>query len=190
MKLKHVLFTLAIGVISTSTFAQDNNTDAHNVSVTIPEVALLDLEASAGTSISLAPTAPTEAGLAADFSAAQDNSIWINYSSIIGSTTEPSRNVSVQITSGTLPGGVALRVTPSTDAGQGEGTMGTVGTSAITLGTSAQNVVTGIGSAYTGDGVSKGHNLTYKLDKLPGAFGRLDFDQSSTLVISYTLSDS
>ncbi|WP_396192981.1 hypothetical protein [Flavobacterium sp.] len=167
----------------------DTNIDEHNALITIPEVALLDLEATNGTTVSLNPSAPTEAGLALSFPVT-NSSIWLNYSSIIGSTTEPSRNVSVQITSGTVPAGTSLKIAVAADSGNGDGLMGTPSTP-IALSNAAQNVITGIGSSYTGNGVNKGHNLQYTLDLLPsaGAYGLLDFDFNETLVITYTLTD-
>lgn len=190
MKNQNFLFTLLVGVISFSVNAQDSNQDAHNVVIGIPEVALLDLEAVNGTSITLGPTAPVEAGNAVDFNSV-DNSIWINYSSIIGSTTEPSRNVAVQITSGTVPAGTELSVLAASDAGNGDGTMGSP-TPTVVLTSTAQNIITGIGSAYTGNGVNKGHNLSYALNlsSAAGSYAQLDFDNSDTVVITYTLSDN
>jgi len=170
--------------------AQDNNYASHNVNINIPEVAVLDLESFSGTTINLSPQAPSEAGKSIDFSSARDNSIWLNYSSVVGSMTEPSRNVTVQITSGSVPNGVNLTLQSSTDAGRGEGTMGTPIANSLVLDNSPQNIIKDIGSAYTGDGVYSGHNLTYKLNKKPGEFGQLDFDQNNSITISYTLTDN
>jgi hypothetical protein len=171
-------------------FAQDDNDDIHNLIIKLPEVALLDLEAAGGTSITLAPKAPNEAGQALDFSGETNSDIWINYSSIIGSKTEPSRNITVQITSGAVPAGLVLSVAASKDAGLGDGTMGSP-TSLIMLDKSAQDIITGVGSSYTGNGVSKGHQITYSLalDNQRGSYAQLDFDQSNTLGITYTLTD-
>ena len=129
--------------------------------MSIPEVALLDLEASAGTSIELGPDAPLEAGEMNSFPS-QDNSIWLNYSSIVRSTTEPSRNVTVQISSGSVPPGTFIEVEAAADAGNGDASMGAP-SSALTLSTAPQNILTAIGSAYTGDGVNYGHNISYSL---------------------------
>jgi len=195
--MKKYILTLLILVVANHGYAQltpppgmDSNSQTQNVVIAMPEVALLDLEATAGTVINLNPTTPTEAGLAVAFPAI-DNSIWMNYSSIVGSTTEPSRNVTVQITSGTVPSGTILEVLASADAGSGDGTMGAPA-EAVTLSNNSQNIITGIGSAYTGDGVSKGHNLSYTLDlaSAAGSYALLDFDDSSTLEITYTLSDN
>lgn len=167
----------------------DTNFDEHNAIITIPEVALLDLEATNGTTVALNPSVPTEAGLALSFPVT-DASIWLNYSSIIGSNTEPSRNVTAQITSGSVPTGTTLKITTAMDSGNGDGFMG-IPSAPIVLTNVAQNIITGIGSSYTGNGVNKGHNLQYTLDLLPnaGAYGLLDFDFNETLVITYTLTD-
>ena len=163
----------------------DNSADSHSVSINIPEVALLDLEGT--TAVTLAPTAPTEAGEALSFATSTNNSIWVNYSSIVGASE--TRNVTAQITSGTVPAGVNLKVAAAADAGQGKGTVGaTAGT--VTLSTSAQNVVTGVKSCYTGNGASKGHNLTYSLE-LSSADNYAQLVQGTTnLTITYTLTDN
>jgi hypothetical protein len=119
MKNYKILLTVLVAIVSSNIYAQDDNVDAHNVVIGVPEVAILDLEAAAGTSITLGPTAPTEAGLAVAFPSL-NNSIWINYSSIVGTSTEPSRNVTVQITSGTVPAGTTLEVVAASDAGNGD----------------------------------------------------------------------
>lgn len=167
----------------------DTNTNEHNVIINIPEVALLDLEATNGTTVALNPTAPTEAGLALSFPVT-NSSIWLNYSSIVGSNIESSRNVTAQITSGTVPSGTNLKIIVATYTGNGDGLMGTP-TAPVFLTNVAQNIITGIGSSYTGNGINNGHNLQYTLDLLPSAeaYGLLDFDFNETIVITYTLTD-
>ena len=114
----------------------------------------------------------------------------MNYSSIIGSTTEPSRDVTVAITTGTVPGGMTLKVVAAADAGNGAGTMGTP-TAEVTLSSTAQDIVTGVGSCYTGNGTSNGHQLSYTLTlTAPANYGDLDFDDATTLTVTYTLSDN
>ncbi|NOY95276.1 MAG: hypothetical protein GXO81_02650, partial [Chlorobi bacterium] len=56
-------FAMFLGVYSAK--AGDLSSNSHVVTVSIPEVALLDLEGT--TAVTLTPTAPTEAGLAFDF---------------------------------------------------------------------------------------------------------------------------
>ena len=176
-----VLFLTSAATI----FAQDTNTDSHDISISIPELALLDLEG--GPSVSLSPALPTEAGDAFDFSGATDNSTWANYSSIVASGT--ARRVTAAITAGAVPAGLALKVTAGSYSGSGKGALG-ASAGQITLSSTAQDVVTGIGSSYTGNGVSNGHNLAYALELTSAD----DYDQlvqtNATVTITYTLTDA
>jgi len=191
MKLQN-LFIAAVLLFATTAInaqAADTNEDSHTVTIGIPEVALLDLESTTGTAISLNAQAPKEAGDAVVFN--QTNSdLWINYSSIVGENS--TREVSVQITAGDVPAGLELSVVATQDAKQGEGNTGSAVNDAIVLNDkSAATIIEGVGSAYTGDGANKGHNLTYKIaqSKDDKAYSKLSFEQSQTLTITYTLSD-
>ena len=185
MKFLAVITTAALILTSAiNVFAQDSDHGAHSVSINIPQVALLDLEG--GSSITLAPTAPTEAGDALSFASATDNSIWVNYSSIIASGK--TRTVNAAITSGTVPTGLLLKVTAGSYAGSGKGTLGTAG-SQVTLSTTAQNIITGIGSCYTGNGASNGHNLTYTLE-LGSTDNYNQLVQANTsITVTYTITE-
>ena len=189
---KLLTFSLLIGGLGLAAQAQDTNTDSHALTVNIPEVALLDLEADLGTSITLEATAPTEAGLGADVNDS-DDTIWVNYSSIVNGTQDASRNVTVEISAGTVPGGTMITLQAAAYSGSsGDGTQGTAG-SAVTLSSTAQDIITAIGSCYTGDGVSSGHQLTYTLaldSTDPDAYSKLDADDSNTLTVLYTLTDN
>ena len=185
---------LAVLFISCSFFtlnAQDDADDTHTVGITIPEVAILDIESATSTTISLAPTEPTEAGLALDFSGATDNSLWLNYSSIVGSTSDASRTVTVKIQSGAVPTGLLLKVTAAGDNGSGDGAMGT-SAAQLTLTGVAQSIITAIGSCYTGSPQLKGHQLTYvlELNAAAGSYASIDFDESNNVVLVYTISDN
>lgn len=191
--MKRKLFALALlgFAFAFTATAQDDKDDDHTVQVTIPEVAILDLEGASGTSVVLAVDAPTEAGLAVDFSDAKDSSVWVNYSSIVGSVTEASRKVTAKISNGNVPGGMLLKVTAAADAGNGDGTMGAAA-GQVTLSASDQDFITGIGSCYTGDGAANGHNLYYslELDPTAGSYANIDFDDATTLTILYTISNN
>ena len=138
----------------------------------------------------LAVEAPTEAGVAVDFSNATNDDVWINYSSIVGKS-ENSRVVTAKISTNAVPDGMLLKVTAAKDAGSGDGTMGT-SAGEVTLTSSDQKVVTGIGSCYTADGAGNGHNLQYalELDPAKGSYAKIDFDQDVKLEITYTISNN
>ncbi len=179
-----VFTSLALGVS-----AQDDDDDAHNVVISIPEVALVDIEGTGGNSITLGPTAPTEAGDPLDFSGQTNSDLWVNYSSIKHSVDDPTRTIAAKISNGTMPAGMSLSVTAGADAGNGDGATGS-SAGAVTLTTSDQSVITGIGSAYTDDGVSNGHNLTYTLAVASGSYANLDAASGATVEITYTISDN
>ena len=166
MNLKKLLFAAVIVLSANASFAQtDSKIATHLLNINIPQVALLDLEAPS-TAITLAGTVPTEVGLPMTFedATAKNTSIWMNYSSIVKGVL--LRNVTVSILTGSVPAGLKLTVLAGAASSDGAGTKGTA-TSFITFinttPTTAQDIVTGIGSTYTGDGVNKGRNLTYQL---------------------------
>lgn len=175
-------------------FIMAQNDDNHDILLTVPEVALLDIETTGGsTTISLGPSAPSEAGDPLNFSAATNNSLWINYSSITNSANgETSRTVSTEVTSGSIPSGMTLDlvVGDATTTNSG-GTLGTVinGGTPYTFGSGAQTIINNIGSCYTGSPANNGHQLTYSLAMDAGNYADLDASTSS-ITITYTLSDN
>ncbi len=200
MNFKRLFFAAVIVLTANASFAQDSKVATHLVNINIPEVALLDLEfagPATSTAITLAGTAPTEAGLPMIFedAKAKNSAIWMNYSSIVKGTAS-LRNVTVAVTSGTVPTGLKLTVLASVATSDGAGNKGTAtATEIILTGATAQTIVTGIGSTYTGDGASKGRNLTYQLGYATGAATDYANLRNVDLVgvpltITYTLSDN
>lgn len=185
-----LLFTLilAFGLISLGNnvvFAQSDNDHAtHNVTITIPEVQLLDIENTGGSNnIALTFTAPTEAGEPIDFNTT-DNSLWLNYTSIIGGSIT-TRRITVAI-SAAYPG-ADLKVAAANPTGFG--TLGTPAGTALTLTTNPQDLVSGIGSCYTVNGASHGIQLTYSVGLNNTNFANLRSD-ASTPAVTYTLTDN
>jgi len=187
MILKSAILTVVLLCwVAFSGTAQDN-TATHEINVQIPEVALLGLVSDTQTDIHLNAASPNEAGNAVDFSDANDNRIWINYSSIISEST-PSRKV-IAMVQGEMPDGIRLKVEASRATGSGKGRLGkTAGE--VTLTNQPTDVIVDIGSCYTGKGVNNGHYLTYKLVKneSSGSYATLNRQNSSVNVV-YTLTD-
>jgi hypothetical protein len=175
--------------VSNAVVAQDNNDSkeaSHGVEISIPTVALVDVEGADGDAgtINLTPNVSAlEAGAAIDFSSALDNSLWLNYTSVVSSNQE--RNINAEI-SGNLPSGVSLKLTASSIS-SGKGKTGQpVGE--ISLSATAQKLVTGIGSSYTENGNGKGHQLTYKLDMDNEKYAELMADNYE-ITVTYTITD-
>lgn len=179
---KFLFFTFVFFVVF-SMKAQDGLSDAHDITITVPAVALVDIEPSANKNISLSFTAPDEAGLPLT-NPLDDTSLWLNYSSII--TSPNTRSISVSINS-LYPGG-DIKVVAAADAGNGGGAVGTP-SAQLTLTQLGQTIISDIGSAYTGDGASNGHNLTYSLTPT-AVYSLLVPDTGTTLTVTYTITNN
>jgi hypothetical protein len=165
-KLSLIIVTVLVFGVATITKAQDSESANHNVAFTVPNFAILDIETTgdADVTFSLSETG-LEAGKEFDFSSATNSDLWLNYTALTDKTgaTINTRKVSVQLDAA-IPGiNLTLAVAEDVSAGDGQ-TGSSLTTSAITLTTSSQNIINKIGSCYTGNGASKGHNLTYSLE--------------------------
>ncbi|WP_265129336.1 hypothetical protein [Chryseobacterium oranimense] len=181
---------LITAAFSGSLKAQDTNTDNHTITISIPEVALVDIEPAATKNITLGFTAPTEAGNPITPSTS-NSTLWLNYSSI-KSVADPTRNVSVKVNA--LIPGIDINVTAAAATGSGAGTLGTP-SAQLTLSAADQTIISGIGSAYTGNGANNGHNLTYALAAGSGpggvaAYADLQATASTVATVTYTISDN
>lgn len=172
--------------LSIGAYAQDVNNDSHTIQVTIPEVALLDIETTGTKNFNVAFTAPTEAGSALG-NPSNNTSHWLNWSSIITETgLDASRAIMVKL-SAVVPG-VDIKVVPGTITG-GQGTRGTIVSAGVTLTTTDQNLITAIGSCYTESGNDKGSNLTYSFTPIAASYGLL-VTSTPTVTVTYTLTDN
>lgn len=166
----------------------DDKDDSHTISVEIPEVALLDLETSTpgDKNFTALFTHSTEAG--DPITAPSNNtSIWLNYSSILKSSGASSRNISVSA-SAVIPG-VTITVIAGSASVDGKGTLGTP-SSLLTLSTIAQDIINGVGSAYTVTGATKGHQLTYAFIANDANYAALRSGTTAPITVTYTLSDN
>lgn len=182
--------SLAIFSLSSNLKAQDTNTDNHTVTISVPEVALVDIEPAATKNITLGFTAPTEAGNPVVPNTA-NTTLWLNYSSI-KSVADPTRNVSVSVNA-IIPG-IDIHVTAAAATGSGGGTLGTPAAQ-LTLSATDQTIISGIGSAFTGNGANNGHNLTYALAAGSGpggvaAYADLQATATTVATVTYTISDN
>ncbi|MDF2834217.1 hypothetical protein [Chryseobacterium indoltheticum] len=185
-----IAMSLAAFALSANLKAQDTNADNHTITISVPEVALVDIEPAATKNITLGFTAPTEAGNPV-IPNTSNTTLWLNYSSI-KSVADPTRNVSVSVNA-IIPG-IDIQVTAAAATGSGGGTLGTP-VAQLTLSATDQTIISGIGSAYTGNGANNGHNLTYALAAGSGPGGvavYADLQAAATTVatVTYTISDN
>ncbi len=159
--MKKTLSILAsILVFAGVAIAQDSKTDNHQITISIPNIALLDIETAVNKNFNMLVTQAqdNEAGNPLDFSATNSD-LWLNYTSVVSSGK--TRKIQAQITTGSLPSGVSLSVAGAT-VSTGFGTRGTGSTQTLKT-ASTVDLITGIGSCYTGNGSSKGSQLTYSI---------------------------
>ncbi len=171
-------FIIALCLCQWVAFCQTNTTS--NVGVSLPSIALLDIESSG--SINLSFAAPTEAGSSL-INNSSNNSAWLNFTSALG--IGASRNISVQVTSGS-GSGYEIVLQPQAYSGVGAGQLGNRNPS-INLSNMPQKVINNIGGAYTGNGLGSGYNLKYSLAITN--YGNLR-KENTTFIITYTLTDN
>jgi hypothetical protein len=139
--------------------AQNDNTTELPVLMTIPSSASLSL---AGSDLRL--TMVQGKGAEQIITPSTVGKIWINYSSVVeGNSTN---SICVSLGTNNLPIEIAIKLKVGPDAGAGKGHLGKP-TDPITLSTYPQTIITDIGTCFTGQGIDKGHPLTYSWTLLP-----------------------
>lgn len=177
-----LLITLLLFYLPKTVFGQATSGSA-TVSLTLSEIAMLDIEPNSSP-ISITLTAPTEAG-SPIANKVLTNAKWLNFTSAV--TTRSTRNITAQISSGTLPAGTELKIAASTYIGTGAGTLGTI-SGIQTLSATPKSIVTGIGGAYSGNGANNGYGINYTLSVTN--FAVISKQTSSTITITFTLIDN
>lgn len=182
------LSLLLVSATALKVVAQDTQTDNHLITIVVPSVALLDLETSVSKSFTATFTqaTPVEAGDKITIPASNSD-LWLNYSSILAATGLGSTSRRVDVKASALVGGVSISVVAAA-ATTGFGTKGTP-TSAVTLTTVDQPIISAIGSAYTVSGPSNGHKLTYSFAALDANYASLKAG-STAVTVTYTLADN
>jgi hypothetical protein len=183
-----ILSLFFVSATALEAIAQDTQTDNHQITVVIPNVALLDLESSVSKNFSATFTQATPAEAGAKITTPADNAdLWLNYSSILPTTGAGSTSRRVDVKASAVVAGVTISVLANT-ATTGFGTKGTP-TTAVTLTTTDQPIINTIGSVYTVSGPNNGHKLTYSFAALDANYGSLRAG-SSVVTVTYTLADN
>lgn len=178
-KLAILSFFAALGFNAS---AQDKSADGHQITIVVPEVALLDIETAERKDF--AATFPTTLEAGEKIAAAEKNSsLWLNYSSILYKTE--SRHIDVRA-SALIPG-----VDITVEAGESTSGSGTLGkpTGSVILTEKDQPIITSIGSAYTNSGAKNGHQLTYSFSTPDENYAKLRAGKTA-VTLTYTLADN
>jgi len=173
------MMAVTMGLVTTNAMAQDGAEAGEAVTYSLPAMEILDVEGLAPT---LTFVVPTEAGTA--IGEVTSNTSWINYTSII--ETGSTNKVSVILSGTAVPVGTTLKVVAAAHAGTGDGTYGTPAAT-VTLSQTAQDLITTIGSCYTGTGNANGHQLTYTWSVNPDAYASVVAAGAADITATYTI---
>jgi len=117
-------------------------------------------------------------------------SVWINYSSVVD--VNSTNAISVNLSTWNLPAEVAITLKVGPDAGAGFGQTGTP-TNSIVLSTYPQVIISNIGTCFTGQGIKKGHELSYTWVLRPGFDSEILTEGDLVglrVAVTYTISSS
>ena len=184
--IKYILYIFF--ALSLPLFVNAQNYASHQIEFKIPEVALIGIASEEGPNVSFSPFSGMEAGSTIVVSPGSKNSsMWLNYTSVENGNAH-GRKVMAMI-QGDIQSGINLKVTPMRNLNSTGENMGQAGAPTLLTNTPIE-VISNIGSCYTGKGINKGFNLVYELaiDE-----SKLDFTQLNqqvfTFNVLYTLTD-
>ena len=162
-------------------FAQKSLSTSHTVSVKVPEVAMISVVGT-GTdnSVSLEFDALTAAG---DWftEVTSTEEILLRLSSL-----KPVNDRIVKVSAADLPAGLTLKVTAGANTG-GKGTTGEPKANVV-IGSTGADLITAIGSGYTGNTSNNGFPLTYKLSVDEDEVASLAA-ATTAITVTYTISE-
>lgn len=169
--------------------ALDDDT-THDLTITVDEVAMIrDI----GADPSFTIEAPGTAGDELVVTPTNDDTKWLQYTSVVADAGETRKITAIidDVAGDTPPAGTTLSVTASdpTTGGDECGTLGSNNGKQDLSWTASVDVVTGVGSGWTGTGAAEGVNLLYEYVIDDCQAGQL-FESSYLLKIKYTLTDS
>jgi len=174
------LLFLLIGVC----FASGDNTE-HKATVSIPNVALLSLQYEGNSNVGLVETSPSTAGSIVDFVGNTKTSVWVNYSSIC--RKDQKRKITATVV-GEIPKGLIVKLRTESSVGGGKGELGE-SNGIVILSNTPSDVISGIGSCYTGKGINNGHLLSYEFEIDKDQFSQKTEKGITSVSVLYTLTD-
>ncbi len=137
-------------------FAQVSTSATHSVSLNVPQVAMISVVEGSGGSNSVSLQFANLSAAGEWFTeVTSTEAIYLRLSSL-----KPGNDRKVQVAAN-VPAGLTLKVTAGTNTG-GKGTTGAPNANVV-IGSTASDLITGIGSGYTGNTSNHGFPLTYKL---------------------------
>ena len=182
--MKKIIVYLFLILVNSIT-AQTTDSQEIEFRIALPEITLVSI-APENSTILLAMEKTEFAGEKIVYTSKQDHQLWLNYTCSIAPES-PSKNISVQIVSGSVPTGIDLQLSVSEYSGSGKGEFGTP-IHKLSVQNYPQNIISNIGGSFTNKGTNNGHKLEYSLGVTN--YKLLDAESSNTLTIVFTISDN
>ena len=179
---KIVLTALILAVLGAGSLFAATSSASHDVTITVSEVVLMELNSTAA--ISLTTVSPGVGNAGDDVTGQTDSSKRLIYTSLVANST--TRKITAALDANLTQPGVALTLTAVAPGGATEGS--SAGTKTLT--TVAEDIITTIGSCATGntDGTD-GAALTYALSVTN--VDALEVDAvGETVTVTLTLTDA
>lgn len=139
--------------------------------------------------IDLALEAPEDAGLPVQSEQAIDSSLWLSYTVVASKQQNVTLKVAAQVSNGSIPNGLQLKVLARNAANGAQGRAGTP-TGEKNLSSSPVDIISDIESSATGAGIGRGHRLIYRLalDDDDNASSLMDYaDNNDEITLTYTI---
>jgi len=161
--------------------AQVSDTATHDVTITVSEIAELRILGDAAPSFTINETGPITAGAAPAISD-DTGDRYLQYTSVVSGVQ--TRKITAGL-SANAPAGLTLNLKPAESVAAGnQGSTGSRASETIALTTTAADVITTIGSGYTGTGELNGWKFNYELLIADVALVRA---VNPTITVTYTL---
>ena len=185
MDTKQLIAILIILLIPATSFSQSAERQK-TVRLSIPEIAILDIEPSLNNSVYISLEQPGKPGVEAGFRKTGNETLWINYSSTLLNANN-SRVIKAEILRGATPEGIELFLEASNYSGNGDGRAGQ-STGKVKLTNQPKPVITNIGNCYTGDGLMNGHLLSFSVEI--SNYSKIHSMNDTEFTILYTITDN
>lgn len=156
--------TVILAILLSRILAYSQNPVSHNVGVVLPELAILDIAQPDGSPDLHQGHHPSEVVQQISLNGSLEHECWVNYSSLVRGG-KPNRKVVASV-GGVIPEGISVAVEAADFSGNGKGKTG-ISAGKKHLSELPEEIISDIGSCYTGKGSSNGHliRLTIEVDQ-------------------------
>jgi len=179
MKKSGLIFVIFIGVFLLRMNAWTQVlTSGDNISLEIPDICLIE------TNYALVSLSLNASAAGATLSSTSNSDLFIKISSLVPNST--SRKITARTSVGSVPAGTSLTlVSASCTSANSGGDLGTPVSTPITLSATDQDLVTGIGTCYTGTASNDGYQITYTWgpDNPATNYGLIESDDYNIIVV-------